>query len=197
MQFYVGEVLYNRGLNDEALNALKRSIELAPDNPDAHYLLGFVLGDMGRHDEAQKATKRAIQLNPALSRARTCRWTGVRPHAYESVAAQRAGRAVDRGWRVAPAGSSRTSTSDSPFGRRATTREALVSTVWPLNAVRTAGMLRAMAGSAPAQKEPAMAAQLYEKLLASRPDSPKLWNERGIAAPGRRYADAAGSYRQA
>ena len=30
VQFYVGEVLYNRGLNEEALNALKRSIELAP-----------------------------------------------------------------------------------------------------------------------------------------------------------------------
>jgi chemotaxis protein CheC len=33
IQFYVGEVLYNRGLNDEALHALKRSIDLAPDNP--------------------------------------------------------------------------------------------------------------------------------------------------------------------
>ncbi len=49
--------------------ALYRSIELSPDNADAHYLIGFVLGDIGRHEEARAATKRAIQLNPSLSRA--------------------------------------------------------------------------------------------------------------------------------
>src|SRR5918911_524390 len=69
LHFYIGEVLYNRGVNEEALAALRRSIELGPDNPDVHYLMGFVLGDMGRHEEARAATKRAIQLNPSLSRA--------------------------------------------------------------------------------------------------------------------------------
>ena len=35
VHFYVGEVLYNRGLNEDALAALRRAVELNPDNPDA------------------------------------------------------------------------------------------------------------------------------------------------------------------
>src|SRR5439155_1010919 len=69
LHFYLGEVLYNRGLNDDALTALKRAMELNPENHDALYLMGFVLGDMGRHEEAREITKRAIKLNPTLSRA--------------------------------------------------------------------------------------------------------------------------------
>src|SRR5204862_2285228 len=69
LHFYLGEVLYNRGLNDEALGALKRAMELNPENHDALYLMGFVLGDMGRHEEARDVTKRAIKLNPTFSRA--------------------------------------------------------------------------------------------------------------------------------
>ena len=65
----LGEVLYHRGLNDEALRALERAVELNPDNHDALYLMGFVLGDMGRHEDAQAVTRRAIKLNPTLSRA--------------------------------------------------------------------------------------------------------------------------------
>jgi tetratricopeptide (TPR) repeat protein len=110
----VGEVLYNRGLNDEALHALKRSIDLAPDNPDAHYLLGFVLGDMGRHDEAQKATKRAIQLNPALSRAHAnLSLDRSTPHTYEASSPNaRRARWIAR-WPSRRKDSSRTSTSVS------------------------------------------------------------------------------------
>src|SRR5262249_25946594 len=65
----LGEVLYHRGLSDEALVALERAVELNPENHDALYLMGFVLGDIGRHEDARAATRRAIQLNPALSRA--------------------------------------------------------------------------------------------------------------------------------
>src|ERR1019366_9844464 len=65
----LGEVLYNQGRMEEALDALKRAIELNPENPDAQCLLSFVYGDMGRHEEAAAASKRAVQLNPTLSRA--------------------------------------------------------------------------------------------------------------------------------
>src|SRR5439155_7507452 len=65
----LGEVLYHRGLNDDALRALARAIELNAENHEALYLQGFVLGDMGRHEEAREVTRRAIKLNPALSRA--------------------------------------------------------------------------------------------------------------------------------
>ena len=73
-RFYLGEVLYNRGLNEAALAALEAAIELNPDNPDAHYLLGFVLGDMGRHERAREATKRAIHsTRRCRARRRTSR----------------------------------------------------------------------------------------------------------------------------
>src|SRR5262245_52232103 len=65
----MGEVLYHRGLNPEALAALEHAVALNPDNHDALYLMGFVLGDIGRQDEARAVTKRAIQLNPAMARA--------------------------------------------------------------------------------------------------------------------------------
>src|SRR5512141_1383489 len=36
-QFYHGEALYNRGLNEPALEALDKAVRLNPDNADAHY----------------------------------------------------------------------------------------------------------------------------------------------------------------
>jgi tetratricopeptide (TPR) repeat protein len=200
VQFYVGEVLYNRGLNDEALNALKRSIELAPDNPDAHYLLGFVLGDMGRHDEAQRATKRAIQLNPALSRAHAnLSLDRSTPHTYEAVVAQRAARAADREMAVAPEGQLAHYNLGLAFRQKGYYAEALRE--YRLAADRGEDgelVLQAMAEVHLLKKEPSAAAQLYDRLLATRPDSPKLWNERGIALhQDGRYADAVESYRKA
>src|SRR6478672_7895525 len=200
VQFYIGEVLYNRGLNDEALHALRRSIELAPDNPDAHYLLGFVLGDMGRHDEAQKATKRAIQLNPALSRAHAnLSLDRSSPQTYEAVVAQRAARAVDREMAVAPEGQLAHFNLGLAFRQKGYYAEALREYRLAADRGEDAELvLQAMAEVHLLKKEPAMAAQLYEKLLVSRPDSPKLWNERGIALhQDGRYVDAAESYRRA
>src|SRR5262249_23634607 len=93
LQFYVGEVLYNRGLNDEALSALKRAIELNPENHDALYLMGFVLGDMGRHEQAREVTRRAIKLNPTLSKAQAnLSLEQQRPQSYEEAVAARAER---------------------------------------------------------------------------------------------------------
>src|SRR5437868_3051692 len=90
LHFYLGEVLYNRGLNDEALGALKRAMELNPENNDALYLMGFVLGDMGRHEEARDVTKRAIKLNPTLSRAQpNLSLEQGRPQRYEEAVAAR------------------------------------------------------------------------------------------------------------
>src|SRR5256885_9582447 len=71
VQFYLGEIYYNRGLNADALAALERAVQLNPDNANAHYLMAFVLGDLGRHQDARAASKRAIQLNPPLARAQT------------------------------------------------------------------------------------------------------------------------------
>jgi tetratricopeptide (TPR) repeat protein len=69
LHFFLAEIFYNRGLGEDALRYLRRSIDLNPANPDAHFLAGFILGDLGRVDEAKEANRRAVALNPALTRA--------------------------------------------------------------------------------------------------------------------------------
>src|SRR4029078_1877199 len=69
LHFYVGELYYNRGLNDEALRELTRAVELNPDLPDAHYVLAFVYGDMQDMAKASAASRRAMQLNPHFAKA--------------------------------------------------------------------------------------------------------------------------------
>jgi tetratricopeptide (TPR) repeat protein len=155
---------------------------------------------MGRHDEAQTATKRAIQLNPALSRAHAnLSLDRSTPHTYEAVVAQRAARAVDREMAVAPEGQLAHFNLGLAFRQKGYYAEALRE--YKLAADRGEDgelVLQAMAEVHLLKKEPGIAAQLYDKLLASRPDSPKLWNERGIALhQDGRYADAAESYRRA
>lgn len=60
----LGEVLYQRGQNEQALDILDALLRDLPESADAHRLRGFVLGDMGRHEEASLAAERAAALNP-------------------------------------------------------------------------------------------------------------------------------------
>ena len=69
LHFLLAETLYNRGLHEDAMRSVRRSIELNPENPDALYLIGFILGDLGRSEEAAEANRRAVMLNPTLVRA--------------------------------------------------------------------------------------------------------------------------------
>src|SRR5256885_9682240 len=69
LHFLLAETLYNRGLHEDAMRSVKRSIEVNPENPDALYLIGFILGDLGRAEEAAEANRRAVMLNPTLVRA--------------------------------------------------------------------------------------------------------------------------------
>lgn len=69
LHFLLAETLYNRGLSEDALRAVRRSLSLHPENPDALYLLGFILGDLGLNDEAAEASRKALALNPTLTRA--------------------------------------------------------------------------------------------------------------------------------
>ncbi len=104
VHFYLAEVAYNRGLNDEALASLERALALNPENYDALYLMGFVLGDLGRQEEARAATTRAIQLNPTLSRAQAnLSIDHNKPERYEALVG-RASIAADGGGAGGPAG---------------------------------------------------------------------------------------------
>ncbi|MEP6781559.1 MAG: tetratricopeptide repeat protein, partial [Gemmatimonadaceae bacterium] len=64
-RLHLAEVLYQRGQNEQALDALDELLLLDDEIADAHMLRGFVLGDMGRHEAGMEAAKRASALNPA------------------------------------------------------------------------------------------------------------------------------------
>ena len=116
LYFFLAEIFYNRGNGEEALRFLRRSIDLNPANPDAHYLAGFILGDLGRVEEARDANRRAVALNPRLSRAEA---NLSLDNARGNVAA-----AAIAPWRSAPQRSVervRTSRSRSLSGSRGTT----------------------------------------------------------------------------
>jgi tetratricopeptide (TPR) repeat protein len=193
--FYVGEVLYNRGLNDEALAELTRAIERNPDNPDAHYLMGFILGDMGRHEEAREATKRAIRLNPTLSRAQanlTLEATATRrdgaspPGASDRMVIAEDGQLAHFGLGLA-------------FRQKGYYGEALREYQLALDRGEDASLVRqAMAEVHLLRKDVAAAVVTYDLLLVDQPESPKLWNERGVALhQDGRYDDAAACYAKA
>jgi cellulose synthase operon protein C len=199
VHFYIGEILYNRGLNDEALAALRRAIELNPDNPDALYLMGFVLGDVGRHEEAQEITRRAIKLNPTLSRAQTnLAIDQNRPEKYEAVVAARQER---RGAAPEVVAEERLAHFNLglAFRQKGYYAEALREYKLALDRGEDRDLVyQAMAEVQLLRKEPKAAIELYDELLKSQQESPKLWNERGVALHQEgRVPDAAESYRRA
>jgi tetratricopeptide (TPR) repeat protein len=54
------------GRNDEALDAHRAAVQLAPNYPLAHSNLGNSLQNCGKLEEAVQAHQRAIALNPNL-----------------------------------------------------------------------------------------------------------------------------------
>jgi tetratricopeptide (TPR) repeat protein len=183
LHFYVGEVLYNQGAFDEALQSLQRSIHLNPDHPDAHFLLSFVFGDTGRHEEAQAAGKRAVQLNPALSRAQAnLSLDEYDPKRYEALVPGRQARKSQQQMRIAEGEPLAHYTLGHAFRKQGLTAEAMreYRTALELGEDR-ALVVQAMAELHLVLKEPQPAIALYDELLATRADSPKLWNERGVA----------------
>ena len=196
---YIGEVLYNRGLNDQALAALHRSIELSPENADAHYLLGFVLGDLGRHEEARMSTKRAIQLNPSLSRAQanlsidrynTARYNELVPERQE-----RRSSALE----LSTDGHLAHYNLGLAFRQKGYYAEALKEYRLALDRNEDENLVRqAMAEVHLLKKDASAAIELYDQILLAQKDSPKLWCERGVALHQQgQHAAAAASYRRA
>lgn len=196
---YIGEVLYNRGLNDQALAALHRSIELSPENADAHYLIGFVLGDLGRHEEARMSTKRAIQLNPSLSRAQanlsidrynTARYNELVPERQE-----RRSSALE----LSTDGHLAHYNLGLAFRQKGYYAEALKEYRLALDRNEDENLVRqAMAEVHLLKKDASAAIELYDQILLAQKDSPKLWCERGVALHQQgQHAAAAASYRRA
>lgn len=190
--FQAADVAYHRGLVEEAHAWLRQSIERAPDLAEAHYLLGFVLGDLGRQEEALAAARRATQLNPSLG------------HAHANLSLERPSAdalgARGHGADVEPApfegGALAHYNLGLAFRQKGYVREALREYRLALDRGEDHALVtQAMAEVHLLQQEGATALPLYEALVAAHPESPKLWNERGIALhQGGRIAEASQSY---
>jgi tetratricopeptide (TPR) repeat protein len=190
-RFHYGEVLYNRGLNQAALDALCEAIARNPDYAEAHYLLAFVYGDMGRHDEAREATRRAVKLNPTLARAQA-------NLALDRYSGNGAARPDERP-RIVEGGALAHYNLGLAFRQKGLHEEALREYRTGLEAGEDRRMtLQAMAEVHLLRRELTAALELYDALVREHPDSPKLWNERGVCLhqAGRR-ADAVASYERA
>jgi len=179
------------GRSEDASAALERAIALNPDNPDAHFLLSFVLGDLGRHDDARAATRRAVRINPALSRA----------HANLSLESSRSTpvpATESRELQVAGEGQLAHYNLGLAFRSKGYFTEALREYRVALERGEPRDLvLQSMAEMHLLMRQPKDALALYDELLTGQPDSPKLWNERGVALHQEgRYADAQESYRR-
>ncbi len=65
----LGGTYGTKGVHDKAIAELRRSIEINPNDPEAHYNLGVVYQEKGMPDEAIAELKRAIETNPHYARA--------------------------------------------------------------------------------------------------------------------------------
>ncbi len=199
-RFYYGEVLYNRGLNEPALAALRDAIARNPDYAEAHYLLAFVCGDLGQHEAAREATKRAIALNPTLARAqanlaleRFDAGTGTKgvpgmPEPVERSAPQPVEGAPLAHFNLGLA-----------LRQKGYHDEALKEYRLAIDAGEDRRLnLQAMAEVHLLRRELGAALELYEGLIRDVADSPKVWNERGVCLhqAGQR-TEAVASYEQA
>src|SRR5829696_1610530 len=220
-RFHRGEVLYNRGLTELALVALKDAIACNPDYAEAHYLLAFVYGELGQHEAARAATKRALELNPMLGRAQANlalgSGAGGRRRSEEEPDSTRTQRA-----HTAPGETGR-STQAAPLPSRPAAplfvpgsllahynlglalrqqgyhEDSLREYQVALDAGEDRRLnLQAMAEVHILRRDLTAALNLYDDLVNDYPDSPKLWNERGVCLhQSDRRKEAIASYERA
>jgi tetratricopeptide (TPR) repeat protein len=65
----IGSNLEQWGRTDEAARFYERALELDPDSPDAHFMLGVALGKLGRPEQGRIHLERAVELAPDASPA--------------------------------------------------------------------------------------------------------------------------------
>lgn len=183
LHFQLGEAAYHRGLNEEARTSLSRAIELAPDDADAHYLLGFVLGDQGEHEAAQESTRKALRINPSLGRAHANlsleRFDAL---SYSRAREEREARGVGDGMSVVEGGQLAHYGLGLAFRHKGYLDEAMREYEVALQRGEDPNLVQqAMAEVHLLRRDGRSAVALYDKLLTTQPESPKLWNERGVA----------------
>src|SRR5436309_3468471 len=158
--------------------------------------MAFVLGDMGRHQEARAASKRAIQLNPPLARAQT----NLSLERYNAERRSQQLRARESPEPQVVEGNELAHYNlGLAFRQKGYYNEALRAYRMALERGEDRRLtLQAMAEVHLLKRDFGAALELYETLIREVPDSPKLWNERGVVLhQAGRTDDALASYRQA
>src|SRR5262245_54076669 len=184
----LAELSYHRGLSDDSLIVLRDLAERRPDDADVQYLLGFVLGDLGFHAEGAEAARRALRLNPSLGRAEA------------NLSLERRGDAPAAPPEPEPApvpgGALAHFNLGLAFRQKGYHAQALKEYELALQKGEDRALVtQAMAEVHLLKQDGASATRLYEKLVKEQADSPKLWNERGVALhQSGRAADALLSY---
>jgi len=151
---------------------------------------------MGRHQDARAASKRAIQLNPPLARAQT----NLSLERYTAEHKARELRARDTPEPGIVEGNALAHYNlGLAFRQKGYYNEALHEYRLALERGEDRRLaLQAMAEVHLLKRDFPAARELYETLLREVPDSPKLWNERGVVLQqGGHSDDALASYQQA
>lgn len=178
VQLRRGEVFYRQGRNLEARSALERAVELDPELAEAYHLLAFVYGDLGDAESATRAAGRAAELNPSLEKAEENlsldRYSAAR---YDELIGA-------RGVQPAPADGML-----AHYNLGLTFRQkGLYDEAWrEFSLALDRGEDPLLVGQARAELEllrgrAGEAEAILAELVELEPDSPKLWNERGVAA---------------
>lgn len=173
-----GEIYYRQGRSAEARIALERAVAADPSLAEAHHLLAFIYGDLGDSTLAAQAAARAAELNPSyekaeanlsLDRYNTARYDeligdrGIQPEAAVGMLAHynlgltfRQKGLYDEAWR------------EFTLALDRGEDQLLVG--------QARAELQLLRGAAVEAEE------ILRSLLEVEPGSPKLWNERGVAA---------------
>jgi len=178
VQLRRGEIFYRQGRNDEAKSALERAVELDPELAEAYHLLAFVYGDLGDSESAARAAGRAAELNPSLEKAEENlsldRYSAAR---YDELIGARGAQPVPAEGMLAH------------YNLGLTFRQkGLYDEAWrEFTLALERGEDRLLVGQARAELQllrgkAAEAESILAELVELEPESPKLWNERGVAA---------------
>lgn len=189
LRLLLAELSYHRGLSDDSLATLRELAQRRPDDADVQYLLGFVLGDLGHHTEGADAARRALRLNPSLGRAEPNLSLERRPEP-PAPGAEPA---------PVPGGALAHFNLGLAFRQKGYHAQALKEYELALAEGEDRSLVtQAMAEVHLLRQDAVSATRLYEELVSAQPDSPKLWNERGVALhQAGRAADALPSYERA
>jgi tetratricopeptide (TPR) repeat protein len=174
----IGELLYLRGVPDEARNWLERAVALDDSLASAHHLLAFVEGELGNDEDARAHASRAAELVPSYARLeKNLSLDGHNEARYAELIGDRPGRPD-----VARGGGLIHYNLALALRQKGLFDEALRE----LGLGEESGEDRYLVRQAQAEvlllrESGDTSIRLYRELIEEEPASPKLWNELGVA----------------